>query len=396
MTFEFINSYCDLNLLPQPIYLVGGAVRDALLGRKREYFDLDFVVPENSIETAKKIANYYQAGFVVLDANRCIARVVLPQGTLDFAQQGGDILETDLRRRDFTINAIAYNPQTEELIDPLQGQKDLDQGWLKMISIGNLADDPLRLLRAYRQASQLNFTIEPETRSTIRSLVPKLADVAPERVQAELNYLLNSSQASYWLEAAAEDGLLSFWLGDIHQDNFARLERVDEAAQLCQELPQAQLSLAKLACLVSPQPQKAQAQLQRLKYSRDETKTICVTIKYLPPLLTLKSSPMPPKKQYFFFREVEDVFPTLVVLAVATGASKEAIAPLIAAYLNPENQAAHPTPLVTGTDIMESLNLAPSRQIGQLLTAIQVARVEGKIKTQQEALQLALALIGKN
>ncbi|MGB3691430.1 MAG: CCA tRNA nucleotidyltransferase [Spirulinaceae cyanobacterium] len=382
--------------MPQPVYLVGGAVRDALLGRHRQDFDLDFVVPENAVQTAKKIANYYQAGFVILDAQRGIARVVFPQGTLDFAQQEGDSLETDLRRRDFTINAIAYNPRTEELIDPLQGQRDLEKGWLKMVSPGNLADDPLRLLRGYRQASQLNFTIEPETRSTIRALVPKLADVAPERIQAELNYLLNSPQASYWLKAAAEDGLLSLWLGEIDYHSLARLGKIDAAAKLCPELPQAQLSLAKLACLVSPQIEEAQSQLQRLKYSRTEIKTISVAIKYLPRLLTLESSPLPPKEQYFFFRGVEDVFPTVAVLAVAAGARKEAITPLIAAYLNPENQAAHPTPLVTGNDLMESLNLPPSRKIGQLLTEIQVARVEGKIKTPEEALQFALSLLGKN
>lgn len=396
MTFNPTNWFFDLNLLPQPAYLVGGAVRDGLLQRQREYLDLDFVVPEKAVEIAKTIANHYQAGFVVLDAERHIARVVFPQGTLDFAQQEGDSLEVDLQRRDFTINAIAYNPRTEELIDPLQGKKDLEKGLLRMVSQKNLADDPLRLLRGYRQASQLNFAIESETRLTIRSLVSKLADVAPERVQAELNYLLNSTQASHWLKAAAQDGLLSLWLGDIPPDSFTKLAKVDEAVQLCQELPSIQPSLGKLAYLVSPQPQEAQLQLQHLKYSRDEIKTVCLTLKYLPRLLSLTTSPMLPKEQYFFFLDVREVFPTLAVVAVAAGASKDSLLPLITAYINPENQAAHPTPLVTGNDLMRSLNLSPSRQIGQLLTEIQVARVEGKIKTKEEALELALSLLSKN
>jgi len=108
----------SLELLPQPAYLVGGAVRDALLGRSREYLDLDFVIPNQAVQTARKIAREYKAGFVLLDAERQIARVVFKHATVDFAQQEGTSLETDLQRRDFTVNAIAYNPYTNEIIDP--------------------------------------------------------------------------------------------------------------------------------------------------------------------------------------------------------------------------------------------------------------------------------------
>lgn len=154
--------------LPPEACLVGGAVRDALLGRRGEYLDLDFVLPTDAVQTARQLAQQYNAGFVVLDPDRQIARVVFEQATVDLAQQEGDSLETDLRRRDFTINAIAYNPYTQELIDPLQGYADLQQGIIRMVSPKNLQDDPLRLLRAYRQAAQLGFKTEPATQSVIR------------------------------------------------------------------------------------------------------------------------------------------------------------------------------------------------------------------------------------
>ncbi|MEB3293001.1 MAG: CCA tRNA nucleotidyltransferase, partial [Synechococcales bacterium] len=125
-------------------------MRDALLERHSEYLDLDFVLPRAAVETARAIARHYQAGFVLLDAERQIARVVFAQGTADFALQVGDSLEEDLRRRDFTMNAIAYNPHTLELVDPLKGCKDLERKVLRMIAPENLAEDPLRLLRAYR------------------------------------------------------------------------------------------------------------------------------------------------------------------------------------------------------------------------------------------------------
>ena len=127
---EFVtaNLPFDLDLLPDDSYLVGGAVRDVLLQRNRDYLDLDFVVPKNAIITAKKIANKYNAGFVILDEKRNIARVVFPTATIDIAQQEGKSLLNDLARRDYTINAIAYDCLKQKIVDPLQGQKDLREG----------------------------------------------------------------------------------------------------------------------------------------------------------------------------------------------------------------------------------------------------------------------------
>ena len=220
----------NLNMLPSSACLVGGAVRDALLNRKGAYLDLDFVLPEKAVEIAQKIADRYRAGFVILDEQRQIARVVFPQGTVDFALQEGNSLKQDLYRRDFTINAIAYNLHQQKLLDPLGGLQDLKKGWLKMVSPSNLKDDPLRLLRAYRQAAQLNFTIEPETRNTIRSLANLIEKVAAERVQTELKYLLANSQNSEWLIAAGKDGLLQPWFPELDRGKFGQLTQINSIA----------------------------------------------------------------------------------------------------------------------------------------------------------------------
>nr|MDJ0556671.1 CCA tRNA nucleotidyltransferase [Microcoleaceae cyanobacterium MO_207.B10] len=184
----------DAEMLPRPIYLVGGILRDGLLRRQIEYLDLDFIVPNEAINLARNIAKKYQAGFVVLDAERKIARVVFKGTTVDFAEIEGDSLEEDLWRRDFTINAIAYNPLTDELIDLFNARKDLQNGIIRMVKSANLREDPLRLLRAYRQAAQLGFIISPETEKTIREFAPLLTQVAAERVQTELGYLLSHPQ----------------------------------------------------------------------------------------------------------------------------------------------------------------------------------------------------------
>ena len=144
----------DINLLPKPVYVVGGAVRDALLGRVRAELDLDLVIPAGAVAVARQLATAHRAGFVLLDAERQIARVVFPGLTVDIAQQDGGSIIDDLARRDYTLNAIAYDLQTKKLIDPLNGTQDIQHRTLRMVSKDNLISDPLRLLRAYRQGAQ--------------------------------------------------------------------------------------------------------------------------------------------------------------------------------------------------------------------------------------------------
>ena len=389
----------NLNLLPSSAYLVGGAVRDALLNRKGAYLDLDFVLPENAVEIANKIARQYNQGFVVLDEQRQIARVVFPQGTVDFALQSGDSLEKDLQRRDFTINAIAYNWHQQKLIDPLGGLQDLQKGLIKMVSLANLKDDPLRLLRAYRQASQLDFTIEPETRKAICSLAGLLNQVAAERVQTELNYLLANAQDSQWLIAAGEDGLLESWLAELNPEKFQQLKQIKAIADsLAQQYSNSifnqsdLLSLAKLATLVSQSPEQAELELLQLKYSRVQLRIILGVVKYLPQLQAFTTE-LALREQYFFFLATKEFFPILIIRAIAIGVEQKLLTSLIESYLNPDNKIAHPQPLITGKELIQVLNLSPSPLIGQLLTEIQIAQGEDKIKTAEDALQFAQYLL---
>ena len=406
----------SLELLATPAYMVGGAVRDALLERRREYLDLDFVLLTDAVKTARKIASRYKAGFVLLDASRQIARVVFDQATADFAQAEGANLDTDLRRRDYTMNAIAYNPHTSELIDPLNGYADLQQGIIRMVSPKNLQDDPLRLLRAYRQAAQMGFIIEPETLTVIRQLAPLLGQVSAERVQAELAYLLNTPDGTPWMIAAIEDGLLQTWFKSAFSPPFEgelggsagckKLTAIEPSAVVLAKtwaelgnllskpvgdtLKTSWLGIAKLATLLSPIPEQAEAELLNLKYSRAEIRALTTAIKYLP---QLQSSQMSLPEQYFFFRGVGQVFPALAVLAVASGTPVAELAPLINLYLTPDNQVAHPTPLVTGTQLMQTFNLKAGPQVGKVLTALGLARAEGKISTPAEAIKLASQLL---
>jgi len=406
----------DLAWLPPDTYLVGGNVRDALLGRHAEYLDLDFVMPHLAVETARAIANHYRAGFVLLDAERQIARVVFEQATVDFAQQVGSSLETDLQRRDFTVNAIAYNPLTSELFDPVQGFDDLRRRVIRMVAPDNLKEDPLRLLRAYRQAAQLGFTLEPDTQDTICHLATLLQKMAAERVQSELSYLLSTAKGTPLLQAAWQDGLLQYWLPHATLDNLELLARIDWAAIALEEewgefrtellgwlrdqqrisgTGRSWLKIAKLTSLLSPDPHQAEQDLWRLKYSRAEVQVVLTLLKFLPQVQKILTNDFSLRDQYYLFQGVGAAFPALIVLAMATGIPLEQIRCLIERFLNPHDPVAHPLPSITGTDLMAALQLPAGPRIGQLLQAIQLAQAEGKIVTTADALQFARALLNQ-
>jgi tRNA nucleotidyltransferase (CCA-adding enzyme) len=391
---------------------VGGNVRDALLGRQAEYLDLDFVLPEGAVYTAKQIANHYRAGFVLLDAERQIARVVFDRATVDFAQQVGLSLEEDLYHRDFTVNAIAYNPHTAQIIDPLQGYADLQRRLIRMVHTDNLKEDPLRLLRAYRQAAQLGFTIEYKTQKAVQQLASLLQFVAAERVQAELSYLLSTANGTPFLKLAWQDGLLTAWLPHTTAEGIELVAQIDRSALVLSSMQsglelsgwlrdqqrmsgsgRSWLKVAKLAALWVPHFQAAEQDLWHLKYSRAEIQAVMAVITLFPQLQSMAVAPLSAREQYYLFRTIGAAFPALAVLGIASGLPMATIFSLIQHYLTPDDPIAHPSPLLTGRDLMAQLQLSPSPQIGHLLEAIQLAHAEGQITSRLEALEFARTLI---
>ncbi len=393
----------DLDLLPKPVYVVGGAIRDELMGRVRAELDLDLVVPVGAVAAARQLAKEYQAGFVLLDAERQIARVVFPKLTVDIAQQDGASIIDDLGRRDYRLNAIAYDLQTQTLVDPLNGYQDIQERVIRMVSEGNLIDDPLRLLRAYRQGAQLNFTIAPETQQAIRSHAHLATTVAGERVLAELRYLLQASNSSEWLTTLVKDGVLTGWLdAPVREDLVARLSAIDRAMAMIQDhypalaieldrsvretIPISRRGISKLTAILSSELSIATAQMLRLTFSSGEIQIVTTVINYLPQLVR---GGMSLSEQYFWFQAVGQNFPLLLLLALADGVTIEALFDITGRYLDLSNQVAHPTSLVSGHDLMQALQIPPSPQIGRLLTEIQLARIEGKVVTIVDAIEFA-------
>ena len=158
-----LASVCEALLDVQGVYLVGGAVRDVLLGRASH--DLDFAVPTDGIKLARRVANKMKGAFYPLDVERDTGRVILTheektRTILDFATYRGADIETDLRDRDFTINAIAYDLNTQSIFDPLNGANDVRVKLIRACASESLENDPVRVLRAIRLAVGLGFQIE--------------------------------------------------------------------------------------------------------------------------------------------------------------------------------------------------------------------------------------------
>jgi len=172
-------------------YVVGGVVRDALIGLPIK--DVDLVFPEDPTTIAKTFAQKIGGSWFWLDESRLQSRVVLNSDPIcpdyDFAPFRASSLGQDLLDRDFTINAMAAplscEKSADKLVDPLCGLADLQENVLRMVGNKSFADDPLRILKGIRHAATLDLCVEPHTLHQMKEDVTGLFRVSPERIRQE-------------------------------------------------------------------------------------------------------------------------------------------------------------------------------------------------------------------
>jgi len=224
-------------------WLVGGAVRDVLLGR--DVHDWDIAVERNAIPLARATADRLRADVYVLDAERDVARVLVDDATIDFARLRDVDLDRDLAGRDFTINAMAIDlDQPGRVIDRFDGQSDLDEGIIRAMGEAALTSDPVRMLRAVRQAASLAMAIDPQTAEWIQRHAALIAGAPAERARDELNRTLHERDAADNLLLLDAFGLLSHLLPELialkgvtqslphHWDVYEHTRRVVDALEL--------------------------------------------------------------------------------------------------------------------------------------------------------------------
>jgi len=255
------------NRLDLPAYVVGGYVRDLLLNRPNK--DLDFVCLGSGIRLAEQVAKELGGVQVTVFKNFGTAMLKLEDRELEFVGARKEsyredsrkpivedgTLEEDQLRRDFTINAMAISLQPEnygELIDPFGGVQHLKEKLIKtpLDPAITFSDDPLRMMRAIRFASQLNFDIEAETFEAITKQADRLSIVSMERVIVELNKIILSPVPSYGFKLLFQSGLLKQFFPELvalhgveyqdnkaHKDNFFHtLQVLDNVSKVSEDL----------------------------------------------------------------------------------------------------------------------------------------------------------------
>ena len=199
----------DSKILPETAgaFIVGGSIRDMLIGRTP--IDYDVAVLGDPFEFARQVERRTNGRTVEIGkADKMIIRVVSQNNIIDISKTKEASIEKDLQKRDFTINAMAYDLSSHCLIDPVGAQRDLKAKTIRMVSKDVFRRDPVRLLRAYRIAAEFQFQIEPQTKAAIEKHAMYIQRSAGERVREELFKMLRCTDSYPYLRQMADAGLL--------------------------------------------------------------------------------------------------------------------------------------------------------------------------------------------
>ena len=429
------------------VYVVGGYVRDLLLGRKSPT-DIDFVTESSGIELAQAVAKsinpetkvsvfktYGTAMFRYenLELEFVGARKESYSADSRNPQVEQGTLEDDQKRRDFTVNAMAISLNKDnfgELIDPFNGMEDMEQKILRtpLEPVQTYSDDPLRMMRAIRFASTLGFSIEQKSLEAIEKEAKRIEIITVERIMVEFNKIMLSEKPSAGLEIMKKTGLLDIVLpeltalegieeveGQKHKDNFWHtLEVVDNISKNTDNL---WLRWAALLHDVGKAPTKKYVKGTGWTFHGHEflgskmVKTIFQRLKlplgkdmkYVQKMVKLSSRPIAlisddvsdsalRRMLFDAGEDLEDLF-TLCKADITTKNSYkqekfkknfEYVAKKIK-EVEEKDHVRNFQPPITGEEIMQMFNLKPGREIGILKERVKEAVLEGEIPNEHEA-----------
>ena len=193
---EFITDNERIQLIKQNrgrrrLFVVGGTVRDIILGQ--DPYDYDFAVSGSGVRFARSLARKIKGAFVMLSTTDDEARVVKDDIIYDFIGIGKKDIETDLKRRDFTVNSMAMDCDTLEFYDPCRGLKDLDKKILRLTTTQSLIADPLRVLRGFRLSLELRFSLHKDFFKYAEQI--DLKKTAGERIGIELLRIMSADDS---------------------------------------------------------------------------------------------------------------------------------------------------------------------------------------------------------
>jgi putative nucleotidyltransferase with HDIG domain len=444
-------------LAGEPAWLVGGAVRDRLLGR--ETTDLDVAVAGDPRTAAKALGRAASAAAFPLSEAFGAWRVVAPGHAwqVDFVPLREGDLASDLAARDFTINAMAEPLGGDgELVDPFGGAQDLRAGRLQLVTERALVDDPLRALRAVRFATELGLSLAPETAAAVRAHAPGLASVAPERSFAELKRVVAAPAAGAGIRLALALGVTAAILPELdalrgveqspyhHLDVLGHtLEVLDESLAIADALPRHSarvrdrlaaplaegLSIgdalrfaALLHDVAKPATREVRADgrvtfmghdalgaeqvaaiLRRLRASEKLVGFVAhLTRHHLRLGFMVHEGPLTRRAAWRYLRRMAPYAVETTLLTVAdrratrgrnAGPATAAHEALADAMLDHAFAPGFAAPLVRGDELARALGIAAGPRIGELLAQLEEDRYAGAIVTREDALRRARELL---
>ncbi|HHX44300.1 MAG TPA: CCA tRNA nucleotidyltransferase [Chloroflexi bacterium] len=407
------------------VYLVGGTVRDLLVGRPS--YDMDLAVGGDALGLARRLADAIGGAFVPMDPARDVARVVVrrtgEERLIDVARLRAGTIDEDLRARDYTANALAIplcNPE-QGVLDPTGGRADLEAQTLRATHAGAFDDDPLRLLRGVRLRAALGWSIAPETERLMRTWAPALRRVSPERVRDELMQILALEDAADGLAYAHALGLLTPALPllegaalDVGIRRVAALERLEPLWSASGAPPSAlpdvlrqhlrtywrealsagrtRWMVTKLAALLEPRLDVAGSTAEGLRLSVREVRLVAGAVEAAHQLREDGwTAPPSPLAIYRYFRRAGEAGVAGALLSWAAAGGADEVVPgavtsaLVRAWFEEHRQVVNPPPLLTGGEVMAELGLAPGPRVGRALEALREAQVQGLVRTAAEA-----------
>ena len=379
----------------------GGCVRDMLLGRPPQDYDVATnALPDRVVElfrVTRKVGA--QFGVVLARQGRIWTEVATFRSDLgyeDGRRPTGVVFgspQEDAERRDFTVNGMFYDPLSEQVVDFVAGQADLQAGVIRAIGApkARFAEDHLRVLRAVRFAARLGFDIEPVTHAALREYAPAVAGVSPERVREELAMVLTDPGRARAFALMETLGLLphlwpdAAWSAEQAAACGTMLERLNEPVSF-------ELALAVL--LHDRSVSHCRQVCRRLACSNATRRRLCRLVENCAALV---SDPRPGlgKLKLLMADEAFDQlmeFYRVTLLARRRELASHAELLQRAAAIAPE--AVQPDPLVTGEDLLR-LGLQPGPIYKEILHQLYTAQLNEEISTRAEGLERLRVLAGR-
>jgi poly(A) polymerase len=383
-----IEIICRLRENGHEAYLVGGCVRDMVMNIEPSDYDIATSAPPDVIMKifphTEPIGAKFGVVLVIIRGRPFeVATFRSDEAYVDGRRPSGVVFtdaKTDVQRRDFTINGLLYDPVEKRVIDYVGGQEDIRTRIVRAIGDPRkrFEEDKLRLLRAIRFGARLGYSIEPETWSAVRAMAPEIRRVSAERIREELGRILTEGQAALGFRLLHESGMLPEILPAVIWN-----EHLERCLRLIAANSPSDFAFGVLLHDVSPEAARGVAEYLRL--SGAEIQHVVSLVKSLPQFKTLRSSSLSAIKRFLRMPRFEDHLELAKICGAGAGGDLEAynFAAELSRKWPPEDL--WPPPLITGDDLIR-MGFAPGPLFRQILTAVEDAQLEGRLKTPEQAL----------